>query len=316
VIMGLGFLIDEFRSWRERRSAMTEMRRLGRQPDPLKDYRIEVSLNAMKAGVLCKDAEATVQAFNQFRILAPQRAITSATAIRALLAVGKTEFAETVLEEGLRKYPEAFVLMQLHADAATQRRDWSEAARRWGIVRRKFPDDFWACYWGAVALKELNRFDEADKLMERAIARNPKHRESAAEYPRIAERRGDEQETLRRWELMRNRIEHHAAWVGSARTMCRLGREGDAIEMLTEAHMRFQSRPEPLVELAEIYQRRGPNDEAARRWQVVREHFPHIEQGYTKGAMVLRALGRGGEADALILRYSEGKKLSQSDLSE
>jgi predicted Zn-dependent protease len=315
--MGLRFLIDEFCSWRERRSAISEMNRLSRQADPLKDYRIEVALNAMKAGVLCEDAEATVRAFNQFRALAPERAITSATAIRALLAVGETELAETFLEQGLRKYPEAFVLMQLHANVATSRRDWSEAAKRWAAVRRKFPEkDFWACYWEAVALKELDKFDEADKLMERAIARSPKESESLAEYARIAERCGNENEALRRWELMRDRIEHHAGWVGCARTMCRLGRDDDAIELLIEAHMRFQSRPEPLVELAEIYQRRGPNDEAARRWQAVREHFPQIEQGYIKGAIVLRALGQGSEADALLRRYSEKQKLSQSDESE
>jgi tetratricopeptide (TPR) repeat protein len=303
--MGWASLIEAFRDWRERRSAMDELRRLNRRDEPYKRLEQGVLVDAVTTAAFQERPQATLEAFEQLRVMAPDVAISSTMAIRGLLAIGKIDLAESVTGEGLRKYPGDFKLMVVYADIAGRRQDWPEAIRRWDAVHQKFPYDLWACFWGAVASKELGQFDEADKLLECAIALEPLHPSPAAEYARVAERRGNLQEALRRWELMRQRIEDQTGWVGSARTMCGLGREEEAIELLTKARWRFQSRPEPLVELAKICHRRGPIEEAARQWQSVREQFPHNEQGYIDGACALRDLGRHEEADALVQRYAD-----------
>jgi predicted Zn-dependent protease len=303
--MGLASLIEDFRIWRESRLAIADLRRLNREDEPFGNFEHMVLLDALKNAAFRGDIDETMKAFNHLRAVAPGVAISSETAVRSLLAVGKIDLAESVLEEGLRKYPGIYILMLLHADIAGLRGDWMEANRRWKAMRRKFPDNFWVCFWGAVALKENGQFGEADKLLERAIAVEPIQPVAAAEYARVAERRGDLQEALRRWGLMRERIDDQAGWLGSARIMCQLDRDDEAIELLTKAGWRFQSRPEPLVALAEICDRRGPKEEAARQWQALREKFPHIEQGYISGARALRELGRHDEAEAVLQRYAD-----------
>lgn len=300
----LSFYIEKVRTCRDRRSALTALRRLNREDKPYKHAEHLVLLDAMKNAAFREDRNGTTKVFHNLRALAPEVAIRSETAIRSLLAIGEIDLAESVLEEGLRKYPGDYILMLLHADVAGCRGNWLEADRRWKAMRRRFPDDYWACYWGAVALKEIGQLDEADRLMGRAIATEPHQAISAAEYARIAECRGDQQEALRRWELMRERIEDQSGWVGCARIMCRLDRENEAIELLTKARWRFQTRPEPLIELAEIHLRLGSTEEATRLWQAVREQFPHNEQGYTRGAHVLQELGRQAEAEVILQQYA------------
>jgi hypothetical protein len=65
-----------------------------------------------------------------------------------------------------------------------------------------------------------------------------------------------------------------------------------------------QSGPEPMIELAQILHRHSRLKEAVRHWQVVRELFPHSEEGYICGVRAPREPGRQGEADALLQRYA------------
>jgi predicted Zn-dependent protease len=286
---------------------MTEMRQLLRQDEPFQRAEHMTLLDAMKNAAFCDDVDATMKAFNRLRAMAPDVAISSETVLRSLLAIGNITLAESVVEEGLRKFPGVYILMLLHADIAGRRGDWSEANRRWKAMRRHFPDNFWVCFWGGVALKQNRQFDDADELLERAIVLEPLQPVAAVEYARVAEQRGDLELALRRWNAMRDRIEDQAGWLGMARLMCRLGREDEAIQLLTTARSRFQSRPEPVMELAEMYDLRGHSEEAVRHWQAVREFFPHVDQGYTDGARLLRLLGRQEEADAVLQRYANRK---------
>jgi predicted Zn-dependent protease len=261
-----------------------------------------------------------MEPYSDWRGGAPDVAISSAMAIRSLLSVGKVDLAESVVEEGLRKLPGFRALEELHGEVACRRRNWSEMARRYRLVRRKFPDAFQYYVLEAAALRALGQFDEADKLLEHAIAIAPRNPAPAAEYALVADRRGAPEEALRRWELMRKRVEDYvkddAVWVEPARIMCRMGREDEAIELLTRARWRFPGRPGLMVELAHISHRRGPPEEAVRQWQEVRKLFPHNEHGYIGGARALRELGRQEEAEALLQTYADRRDPSAGGMLE
>jgi predicted Zn-dependent protease len=295
---------------------MAELRRMNRQDEPYQKIEIKDLVEAVKIAAFCQDPEATLKAFNALRTRAPDIAISSVTALRSLLSVGKAEFAESLAEEGLRKYPGFHALRVLHGEMARHRRDWPEMARRFEFMRRKFPDSVWGYVLGGVALGELEQFDAADRLLERAIAMEPLIPPPGVEYARLAERRGNLEEALRRWELVRERVDELAVWLEPARIMCRMGREDEAVKLLTKARWRFQGKPEPMVELALILHRRGHLEEAARQWQAVREQCPQDERGHINGARTLRELGRLEEAEAILQAYADRRDPSPAGIIE
>jgi tetratricopeptide (TPR) repeat protein len=301
--MGLAFLVDGIRDWWDRRTAMTELRRLKRNDEPYKKAESAALLGAVKSAAFREDPEGTVRAYEALRTHWPDLAISSFTAIRALIAVGEDDRAKCAIKEGLRRFPRSRDLMAFNADMAQKRRDWLEAIRLWQEVRSSFPNYFWAWFWPGVALKEIGRLDEAEQLFEHAAKLEPSNPLPAEGYAAIGEQRGDLEEALRRWNLMRDRIEDQGGWVGTARVLCRLGRANEAIELLEAARWRFQSRPEPLLELVEVCEREGATEDALRHYQGLRDAFPMKEQGFVGAARVLRRQGRSAEADALLQSY-------------
>jgi tetratricopeptide (TPR) repeat protein len=302
--MGLAALVEGFREWRERRGAMADLRRLKRDDAPYKHIDAAQLLENVRTAAFREDPEGTEKAFEALRAHSPEVAISSFQAIRSLVDVGKVELAEAAIQQGLRRFPGTRDLLGFYAQMADRQRDWPEANRRWERVRATFPDSAWACYWQAMALKELGRLDEADTLLEKAMTLDRRVEQAAIQYAEIAERRGDLELALHRWTLMQERYEDQAGWVRGARLLCRMGREAEAIELLTKARWLFQSRPEPLVELAEICHRHGPSEEAVRQWAAVRDQYPQADQGFIAGALALQQLGRHEEADEVLQRYA------------
>jgi tetratricopeptide (TPR) repeat protein len=308
--MPLALLLKHFRDWRERRVTMAELRRLNRENKPYRKIEIEALVDAVRTAAYCEDAEATLIAFDRLQSRAPDVALTSEVAIRSLLSVGKIDLAESVVKEGLRKFPGARDLLLLHGEVAYRRRDWPEMIRRFAVMRRKFRGDVWGYTLGGVALREHEQFDAADKLLKRAVGMEPLLLPPAVEYARVAERRDDLEEALRRWAVVRERFEDRIGWIEAARTMCRMGREDEAIALLNNAQRKFPNKSDPSVELARISYRRGNLEEAVRMWQTVRVLFPQDEVGYVEGVGVLRQLGRHEEADEILRAYTGRRGLT------
>lgn len=260
-------------------------------------------IERIKAAAASGSTDATLDAFKHFRTRAPAVAIRSDPAIRALIAVGLFDYAELVIKEGLRRRPNDRDLGILYGEIARERHDWAEMARRFGAVSKKFPRDVWPWVLQGIALKELRRFDEADKLLEKAISAEPDLAAPRIEYARIAESRGDVAEALRRWKALREGIGDEAGWVEAGRLMSSHGQHLDAARLLEEAQTKFETRPAPTAELARVFERSGRLDEAARQWQILRDRVPQDPRGFVDGSRALRALGHHSEADAILERY-------------
>jgi tetratricopeptide (TPR) repeat protein len=115
------------------------------------------------------------------------------------LAVKQFREADIMLEEALRRFPGNGQSLGTYARLAVSRRDWPEALRRWKISCDYLPNDP-ACQSGlGNALRELGRFDEADKVFAKAVERWPDHPELLSSYARLAYDRQDWPAALERW---------------------------------------------------------------------------------------------------------------------
>ena len=100
-------------------------------------------------------------------------------AARSLREKHQLDEAEAMLTEGMERYPDQFALLVEHASLAQDRRAWPEALQRWERVRRDFPSDLRAYVGAALALREMQRFDEAEEPLAAAVERFPGQRTPA-----------------------------------------------------------------------------------------------------------------------------------------
>ena len=114
----------------------------------------------------------------------------------ALDAMERSGEAEPIWAEAIVRFPESFQPPKSHAFIAHGRRDWPEACVRWELMRARFPGDPAGYTFGAAALVQLQRQDEAAALLNEAVARFPDRPEPLADLARLAQQRGDWAEAL------------------------------------------------------------------------------------------------------------------------
>jgi Flp pilus assembly protein TadD len=158
-----------------------------------------------------------------------------------------------------------------------------------------------ACLIAAFALQQLNRFDDAERLVAAGLDR---HRESAGlwiERAFVATRRGAWQVASERWHDVQRRFpDQPLGYSGEAVVLRDVGRFDEARALLLTALGRFPADPGPAIEYAVTVEMEQGWPAAARAWEAVRLCHPDEPAGYTAGARALREIGRQTDADALI----------------
>ncbi len=94
--------------------------------------------------------------------------------VAALKENEELENAETLLLEGLKKFPKAIGLYVEYGDIAMCRKDWLEAVKRWTLVRKKFPRHLQGYMSGIVALTKIGDFEKAEELALEGLKKFPK----------------------------------------------------------------------------------------------------------------------------------------------
>jgi predicted Zn-dependent protease len=130
--------------------------------------------------------------------------------VRALRDSGRAEEAEEFLGDAPERYPGDAGLLSIWASLAMNRLDWPEAARRWEIVRQRFPDTSVGYIRGGQALQSAGRLEDADMLMGQAVARFPDNPELAILYARLAVARQDGAAARQRFESAAERFPTNA----------------------------------------------------------------------------------------------------------
>jgi len=110
------------------------------------------------------DLEEALRRYEALRDKFPQVADGYGIAAACLSDLGREVAAEAMLERGIRRLPNNYDLCIRHAQAATRRRDWPEALKRWQMISNRF-EHLPGPLGVAQCLKELGRLSEAKEIL-------------------------------------------------------------------------------------------------------------------------------------------------------
>jgi tetratricopeptide (TPR) repeat protein len=244
---------------------------------------------------------AALMIYRDIRSSFPDRSEGYRYAITLLTRTGQLDAAFDLLRQAGDRFPDDPGFLIDHGWLALQRRDLDAAAAHWAIVRGRLASHPAGYVGGGITFRELNRLDEADQLLRIAVDRFPKDAGAVIEYARIAQRRNDWPEALRRWEAVTAAFPDRTdGLTGAATVLAELGRLQEAEQRLASAMSVHPGDPACAIEYARVAARRKDVQAAASRWQHVRDLFPARPEAYIGGAQALRDLGRFDDADALL----------------
>jgi tetratricopeptide (TPR) repeat protein len=210
-------------------------------------------------------------------------------AAQALREQGKFTESQQVLDDAAERWPDDVRIRNEHCWNAHIARDWPEAARRWEALRSQNPALLVGWTSGALALRELRRYDEADRLLRQAQVRFPHERAAWAEYAWLASARRDWPEAVRRWSDVRSRYPAFPEGYLRGALASTENWDFEAAEgLLREGMERFKLDATFPIEYAAIALRLNRMDEAVARYAELRKNFPGSVEGYLGGALALR----------------------------
>jgi capsular polysaccharide biosynthesis protein/predicted Zn-dependent protease len=223
-----------------------------------------------------------------------------------LMQLGRLAEAEALLVQVMEDFPSNIWGAAAYAQLAERQQNWRAALGRWEAVRDGFPDSPLGHLGIAAALRELGQLDAAETAFAAAVEQFPGDVWAAHNHAGMAARRGDWPEALRRWEAIREHFpEHAAAAVGAAEALQMLGQVDETENLLAEAVERFPSYYWAAASHANLASQRRRWDEAARRWDIVLQRFPHDVAGHIGKAETLLSAGRYDDLDAFLAASAE-----------
>jgi tetratricopeptide (TPR) repeat protein len=190
----------------------------------------------------------------------------------------------------------------LAAVRATLERQGLDAALRLLVrLREQFPQSLAPTHQANALLLEAGRLDEADAWLGEARNRFPHDIGLASHYARLAQRRRDTDEAVRRWQAVRDQFpDDPAGHICLATALREYGRFEASESAAAAGLLRFPNDPTLLVEYAFAAHMRLDWATAADRWKAARTQQPDHNIGYVLGAQCLRNLGQVDAAEAVL----------------
>jgi tetratricopeptide (TPR) repeat protein len=228
----------------------------------------------------------------------PEAYLGAATAFREQR---KFSEAQDVLDEAAQRFPGDLRVKTEHCWLAHVAHDWPEAVRRWEALRANHPELPVGWTSAAVALRNANRFSDAEDLLRSAMSVFPLERAAWVEYAWLASAARNWPAASRRWGYVRERFPDFAeGYLRGASAAAELWKHAEAEALLQEGMRRFTSDASLCNDYAAMALRQNRLDEAAARYATLRERFPEHVEGYLGGASVLRNSFRLPEAESLL----------------
>ncbi|HEY6431568.1 MAG TPA: glycosyltransferase 61 family protein [Acetobacteraceae bacterium] len=262
---------------------------------------LEDGLDAAHDAFVRNDMATAQRIWQELRARFPDHPTPLHRAGAGLLDRGRLEEAEDLLSEGRDRFPNDLPIATDFAWVAWRGGRYEAATERWGDVRHDFPQAIQGWVGGGLALRELRRYDEAERLLGEAIERFPDTSWPAAEHAVLANVQGHWEEALRRWDRVRQRFRQEPQGVaGAAWALRELGRLAEAEQLLKAGTEQFPEHPNIAIEHATVAHQRQDWAAAADRWERVRRILPQERRAYLLGAEALGNAGRHEAAEALL----------------
>jgi tetratricopeptide (TPR) repeat protein len=226
------------------------------------DGMIDEAADMLERGQPSRAADLWRQANARF----PDLAMQSRSLVNILLRLRLFDEAEDLLNRSMRRYPRSAHPLENLARVAYTRGDREEAVRRCEALRKKYPKSLDG-YWSAAAsLSELGRSQEAEDILGRGLKVIPDDVRLRAEHAKLAERRSDWEEGLRRWTIVLEIFNDVSGAVGIANALVQLGRHDEAEQQLSNILHQWGAYISVWIGLAQIAEHKEDWEEAARRW--------------------------------------------------
>jgi len=295
-------------AWLARRRVFRELKQFAANEAATLSLDDANPLHRAKVSVDAGDLESACKYLAIARERIPDYVRTSPETVDVLLALGEFADLDALMLAGAKRFPNQRHYLEGYAKSAQRRRDFDEAIKRWAAVRKRFPSSRWGYIGAAGCLRDLNRLDEAEALVQFALRTMPDDLVLLLESAHIAQARKMWDEAYRRWDSLRER--HPQGFVGAALALNELGRADEAEALLANGRFRYPTYPQIATTQAHIAEVTGNTAEALRRWAVVRERFPLERFGYEGAIKLLRKQQEWAKADEIaeqaIRRFPAG----------
>ena len=157
--------------------------------------------------------------------------------IDILRRAGREEEAVAELRKAIRRMPRDPGILVAWAREAVRTQDWAEASRRFARVRQHAPTYVAGYHEAADALINDGRPDEAEAMMTEGTRRLPEDWMMWQAAAWVADRLGNHDEAVRRWEAMRTRFPGEpSGFLEGAEALKRAGRGEEAVVLIRQAH--------------------------------------------------------------------------------
>jgi tetratricopeptide (TPR) repeat protein len=187
------------------------------------------------------------------------------------------------------------------ADTAARQEGLRAALEILTALHAEFPQELAPTTRACALLRQAGRLDELEEWLGDARRSLRCDIGLATEHARLAQRRRDCDEAVRRWQAVRDEFpDDPAGSIGLVATLRESARFDVAESVAVAALERFPEAPGLLVEHAFVAHMRQDWAVAAGRWEVTRTRQPEHHIGYVLGAQCLRTCGRVDDAEALL----------------
>ena len=195
-----------------------------------------------------------------------------------------------------------------------QANNWREAAQRWEVLRKAYPQHPATWIQGALAKLEISELEEAETLLKHARQHFPNHPGTLIYSAELAIRK-QEMDVADAF-LQQARKEHPAnlqTWMKSTQYAEHQGDMKQATIYNKKARQCDPDRPAPFIQYAELAMHAEQWEQALERWKEFRSRFPKIATGYLRAAEAARQLDRPKEARQLVLAHQYGADILKSE---
>ena len=192
-------------------------------------------------------------------------------------------------------------------------REWPEAAKRWQLIRKLYPENEPAWVQGGIAEKNLHNVKQAELLLETACEKfpaNPNPWIALADMSLELFGLDKSDSILRKIQDIFPDIPY--PYIKQAHYKAANGEFLEAEEINKKARERFADKINVYIQYAELSEAQDKWSEALERWNIVRDLFPQHTSGFRKAADIAEKIGNADLARRL--RLSE--KLRSENVSD